>query len=182
MSDSRAILRPIPVRANAPTAAAAAAALDDWCPGGRKTPAAGGVGDRCAMTGDGMRWKGPFLRIWRRRRKMANATIPAMPRRPKTIPNPAAAPLDKGAVAFCFADSVSVFDVGVGVNAMVAVRTTVTDPGPTLDTTVTVGSDVREDGCDGDVDFGTDVVASDEVRELLVEVEPSADVPNRLPE
>lgn len=62
-SGSLAILLPIPVLANAPTAAAAAAADEVLCPGGKKTPAAGGVGLRCAMTGDDMRSNLGFLRI-----------------------------------------------------------------------------------------------------------------------
>lgn len=56
-SGSFAILFPIPVLANAPTAAAAAAVVDDLCPGGKKTPAAGGVAVLCTMVGDGIRLK-----------------------------------------------------------------------------------------------------------------------------
>lgn len=108
---------------------------------------------------------------------MANAMIPAMPTRPKAIPIPAAAPRDKPFDVLAFSELALAEDVGEGVMANVAVRTTVTDPGRILDAVI-VGLDVSEDS----VDAGLEVLVAEDVRTVLDGVEPRTVMLNGSPE
>lgn len=107
---------------------------------------------------------------------MEKAIIAAMPISPRTIPIPAATPRDK-ADAVVLSELLVVEAVGDGVKANVAVNTTVTDPGRTLEegNSVVLVVDV--------IDLVVDFVVEFKVLEdiVLVDVEPKSVVPKRSP-
>lgn len=154
--------------------AATAAAPEDRYPGGTKTPAAGGVADPCAISGDDKRLKLAFLRIRRRRTRMVKMMMAAIPKMPRAMPIPAAAPFDKpvDAIASWSSLELALADIAVeeGVKATVAVKTTVTDD-RTLPELVLVGDDVPVDEM---VDTDPEAFRDDEG-------ESSPDVLNRSP-
>lgn len=129
----------------------------------------------CTIAGDDIRWNVALLRLRRRRAMIEKAMIAAMPISPRTIPIPAATPRDK-ADAVVLSGLLVADAVADGVKAKVAVKTTVTDPGRTLE----VGNSVVlvVDVVDLVVDFVVDLEVVDVV---LVDVDPSGVVPKRLP-
>lgn len=118
---------------------------------------------------------------------MAKKIIPAMPNNPRTIPIPAAAPLDRGADATASAEIVLAVDVEDGVIDSVAVSMTVTDPVTKLDTVIVVLDAFKEvvvvveDDDNEEVPVGLELLLVDDARVVLDDVVPRADVLKAFP-